>query len=207
MPVILENGSDDIRTWLDPKRTEWSKELQSLLKPFDGELECYSVSKEVGKVGNNSPSFIIPVASSENKQNIANFFANAKKQTQGSKTESTGRTEHKPIVKTEDEQETRLTVDKSSSENNAPIPVPGKEVSRGRLKRSREDSSPDPKRIKSAKLEPSSPQIKDTHMKTPEKSPIKRASMSATSNGSGPKKSPSKSGAGSQKITSFFSQT
>ena len=40
MPVILENGSDDIRTWLDPKRSEWSKELQSLLRPFSGELEC-----------------------------------------------------------------------------------------------------------------------------------------------------------------------
>lgn len=75
MPVILDNGSKDLETWLDPKRTTWSKELQSLLKPFDGELEVYPVSKEVGKVGNNSPNFIIPVASSENKSNIANFFA------------------------------------------------------------------------------------------------------------------------------------
>lgn len=24
MPVILENGSDALRTWLDPKRHEWS---------------------------------------------------------------------------------------------------------------------------------------------------------------------------------------
>lgn len=79
MPVILENGSDEIRTWLDPGRSEWSKELQSLLKPYQGELECYPVRKEVGKVGNNSPSFIIPVASSENKHNIINFFKNAKK--------------------------------------------------------------------------------------------------------------------------------
>ena len=51
------------------------QELQSLLKPFDGELDVYPVSKEVGKVGNNSPSFIIPVDSKENKHNIANFFA------------------------------------------------------------------------------------------------------------------------------------
>ncbi len=35
----------------------------------------YPVSKDVGKVGNNSPSFIIPVGSKENKNNIANFFA------------------------------------------------------------------------------------------------------------------------------------
>src|ERR1700710_519210 len=75
MPVILENGSDEITTWLDPKRTTWSKELQSLLKPFEGELEVYPVSKDVGKVGNNSESFIIPISSSQNKSNIANFFA------------------------------------------------------------------------------------------------------------------------------------
>ncbi|KAK7753947.1 hypothetical protein SLS62_004045 [Diatrype stigma] len=75
MPVILENGSEALRTWLDPKRHEWSKELQSLLKPFEGELDVYPVSKEVGKVGNNSPSFVIPVDSKENKNNIANFFA------------------------------------------------------------------------------------------------------------------------------------
>lgn len=60
MPVILEPG-DAIRTWLDPTRTEWTKELQSLLKPYDGELDVYQVAKEVGKVGNNSPSFIIPI--------------------------------------------------------------------------------------------------------------------------------------------------
>ncbi|KFH46860.1 putative peptidase-like protein [Hapsidospora chrysogenum ATCC 11550] len=79
MPVILDPGSDALRTWLDPKRHEWSRDLQSLLKPFDGELDIYPVSKDVGKVGNNSPSFIIPLDSKENKSNIANFFANASK--------------------------------------------------------------------------------------------------------------------------------
>ncbi|KAK3350193.1 hypothetical protein B0T25DRAFT_570769 [Lasiosphaeria hispida] len=75
MPVILEPGSEAVKTWLDPGRYEWNEELQGLLRPFEGELEVYPVSKEVGKVGNNSPSFIIPVASRENKNNIANFFA------------------------------------------------------------------------------------------------------------------------------------
>ncbi|KAI1302052.1 hypothetical protein F5Y03DRAFT_362599 [Xylaria venustula] len=75
MPVILDNGSEKLRKWLDPKRHEWSKELQSLLVPYDGELEVYPVSKDVGKVGNNSPTFIIPIDSKENKSNIANFFA------------------------------------------------------------------------------------------------------------------------------------
>ena len=42
-------------------------------------MEVYPVTKDVGKVGNNSPSFIIPLDSKENKSNIANFFANASK--------------------------------------------------------------------------------------------------------------------------------
>ncbi|KKZ62907.1 hypothetical protein EMCG_02752 [[Emmonsia] crescens] len=79
MPVILEPGSPEMAAWLDPHRVTWSKDLQSILKPYEGELECYPVSKEVGKVGNNSPDFIIPVNSKENKSNIANFFASAGK--------------------------------------------------------------------------------------------------------------------------------
>ncbi len=79
MPVILDPGSEQLHTWLDPGRYEWTSELQSLLKPYAGELEVYPVSKEVGKVGNNSPNFIIPVASKENKHNIANFFAKGTK--------------------------------------------------------------------------------------------------------------------------------
>ncbi|RYC59677.1 hypothetical protein CHU98_g6542 [Xylaria longipes] len=75
MPVILENGSEKMRSWLDHGRCKWSKELQSLLTPYHGELEVYPVNKDVGKVGNNSPSFIVPIDSKENKSNIANFFA------------------------------------------------------------------------------------------------------------------------------------
>ena len=78
MPVILDPGTE-MSTWLDPRRTAWSKDLQSILKPYEGELECYPVAKEVGKVGNNSPDFIVPVNSKENKSNIANFFVNANK--------------------------------------------------------------------------------------------------------------------------------
>ncbi|KND88839.1 putative peptidase [Tolypocladium ophioglossoides CBS 100239] len=77
MPVIFNPGSEKIKTWLYPGQHEWNRELQSLLRPFDGELEVYPVSKDVGKVGNNSPSFIIPLNSKENKFNIANFFANS----------------------------------------------------------------------------------------------------------------------------------
>ncbi|KAH7148973.1 DUF159 domain protein [Dactylonectria macrodidyma] len=82
MPVILEPGSEDLRKWLDPSRHEWSQELQSLLRPFGGKLKVFPVSKEVGKVGNNSPSLIIPLDSEENKSNIASIFANVLKKTE-----------------------------------------------------------------------------------------------------------------------------
>lgn len=126
MPVILENGSEEIRIWLDPNRSEWSKELQSLLKPYNGELECYPVSQEVGKVGNNCPSFIIPIASTENKKNIANFFSNAKKTAKGE--------EEKEMIAAKVEvmrgsagehadSEKQVTAN-SGFKNNAPLPVP-----------------------------------------------------------------------------------
>ncbi|PHH84189.1 hypothetical protein CDD83_2337 [Cordyceps sp. RAO-2017] len=86
MPVLFDPGSDDITTWLDPARREWDRPLQALLRPFDGELDVYPVSQDVGKVGNNSPSFVIPLDSKENRSNIANFFA----KTAGAKTRPEG---------------------------------------------------------------------------------------------------------------------
>ncbi|KAK8048722.1 feruloyl esterase b precursor [Apiospora phragmitis] len=98
MPVILNNGSEELRTWLDPKRYEWSKDLQSLLKPFEGELEVYPVSKDVGKVGNNSPTFLIPIDSKENKSNIANFFGKGTSNVK-TKTETSSPPQKQPEVK------------------------------------------------------------------------------------------------------------
>jgi hypothetical protein len=88
MPVILNPGSESMKTWLDPSRHEWSRELQSLLRPFDGDLEVYPVSKDVGKVGNNSPSFIRPLDSKENKSNIANFFTKTTEQQKAKPTDA-----------------------------------------------------------------------------------------------------------------------
>ena len=73
MPVILEPDSDELRRWLDPNEP-WSESLGKILQPFQGNLECYPVNKDVGKVGNNSPNFVIPIDSVKNKSNIANFF-------------------------------------------------------------------------------------------------------------------------------------
>lgn len=202
MPVILENGSDQIRTWLDPGRAEWSKELQSLLKPFEGELECYPVSKEVGKVGNNSPSFIIPVASADNPNNIANFFSTAKKSAKGKeereeikKEEAEVEEKRSGVAKEGDE--SRATVEHSSTEDNAPLPVPTDNVNKNGVKREHEDAEDGP----AAKM------VKTEHThksatKSPQNTPS-RKTRSATSNGT-LKGSPAKSSEGSQKITSFY---
>ncbi|KAJ6083888.1 hypothetical protein N7486_010688 [Penicillium sp. IBT 16267x] len=174
MPVILDAGSEAMKTWLDPGRKTWSKELQSLLKPYEGELECYQVPKEVGKVGNNSPDFIVPVDSKENKSNIANFFANAQKKeekplsTKNSpkKEPTSSKTEAKP----ENDQEEKLT-------------APG-------IKR---EHTPDSgsKEVKKAKLQT---QVTPQQMKT----------RSATSNISNKKPGVKKPTDGSQRITKFF---
>ncbi|EUC50015.1 hypothetical protein COCMIDRAFT_83092 [Bipolaris oryzae ATCC 44560] len=196
MPVILENGSDAIRIWLDPTRTEWSKDLQSLLQPFRGDLECYPVSKDVGKVGNNSPSFLMPINSAENKNNIANFFGNQR---------AAAKVDH-------DVNEKRETTDRvEGTEDNAPLPVPatahsepGHESQGIKREHNSEDDSGS-----TAEQEPSSKRVKSESSASLIKSPIKPASTpakkrgtrSATSNGSAAKTSKSD---GSQKITAFF---
>jgi putative SOS response-associated peptidase YedK len=202
MPVILENSSDAVKTWLDPTRTEWNRELQSLLKPFEGELECYPVSKDVGKVGNDSPNFVVPIDSSENKNNIANFFASAKKP----KAEDNPANQVKESFKesqassaTLQGDDERSTIDDPPrSEDNAPMPVQSEnEPTTGQKRKNQDDdSSPQPK--KAEKLENSSPNKSPADMSS-------RKFKSAISNNT-PVKSPSKAKDGSQKITSFFAK-
>ncbi|KAL6712748.1 hypothetical protein ACLMJK_009686 [Lecanora helva] len=204
MPVILENGSDQIRTWLDPERSEWSKELQLLLKPFSGELECYPVSKEVGKVGNNSPMFIVPVASAENKHNIANFFANAEK-TAGGQEEKMGIEETKEEVKENgaavkvEKGEIRATKEHNGTEDNAPLPIPSASSTKKGVKREHETGEDDDKKAaKQLKADSSTTLSKLSPEKT-----SNRKIKSASENGS-TKGSPAKSDGGSQKITNFY---
>jgi hypothetical protein len=211
MPVILENGSEAIQTWLDPNRTEWSKELQRLLKPYEGELECYPVSKEVNKVGNSAAYFVVPVDSAENKNNIANFFGNQRKAAGGQEAAKTigkveGDLKAKGFKVEHDVNETRDTTNqREGTEDNAPLPA----ATPKRIKRERSegiddgdtaDGAPPEKRRISAFPGPAS--------QSPHKSPGKatRKMRSATSNSSAAKgSSPRKAGDGSRKITSFFS--
>ena len=205
MPVILENGSDQIRTWLDPGRSEWSKELQSLLKPFEGELDCYPVSKEVGKVGNNSPAFIVPVVSSENKNSIANFFGNAKKAAQGSEDKGAIMKEEQDEEKKgsttipKEADEKRRTVDHDGTEDNAPLPMPslGSSTAKGTKRQheadDKEAQAPEAKTVKGEGV---------TSAKGFPQKTAGRGTRSATNNGTA-KASPTK-GDGNQKITAYF---
>lgn len=204
MPVILENGSDEIRTWLDPGRSEWSKELQSLLKPYQEELECYPVSKDVGKVGNNSPTFIVPVASAENKNNIANFFGNAKKAAKSEEEKKEIKEEEievkeKGAAIEQDINENRPTIEHSGTEDNAPLPAPTAESKELSLKRERESVDDDTKpQAKSLKIEAEASPRKTLTEKSPTKK-TRSATKNGTTNGS-----PVKSSDGSQKITNFY---
>ncbi|KAJ9605264.1 hypothetical protein H2200_009921 [Cladophialophora chaetospira] len=190
MPVILDPGTEDIKMWLDPTRNKWSRELQTMLKPFKGELECYPVDQAVGKVGNNSPSFIVPVDSKENKKNIANFFNNAASK--------------KSKDKVEESDDKRPTVDHDGSENNAPLPATTTPVEENHgQKRVHEDDPGDSPTKKATKL--SSPIMS---AKSPPKTGGGRKPKSATSNKDMTlKSSPAKKvEPGTQRITSFFTK-
>lgn len=207
MPVLLDNGSDAVRIWLDPKRSEWSKELQGLLKPYQGELEIYPVIKDVGKVGNNSPTFIIPLDSKENKNNIANFFGNQKKAAE----ENAAKKEEEVEAKTEgpkedqaikQEDDDRATADIETTEDNAPKPVPSDARSGTPAK-----STASPGKVGSQASSPRG--LKREHSdvspskSTPGKPPNSKKVRSATSNGT-LARSPSRAADGSKKITAFF---
>ncbi|KAL1849326.1 hypothetical protein Plec18170_007619 [Paecilomyces lecythidis] len=209
MPVILDPNSPEMKTWLDPTRTTWSKELQSILKPYQGELECYPVAKEVGKVGNNSPDFLIPVNSKDNKKNIANFFANAEKGKPKDKGQPAGHLNEGAELKVvHDKTEERTTQDDEWTEDNAPIPVTG-------VKR---EHPPDnevkdtPRSYKTRKASSSkSPEMKREFSASPSKSPTKskttpgRETRKATTARTTAKGGPDmKASDGSQRITNFF---
>ncbi|KIX98290.1 uncharacterized protein Z520_05591 [Fonsecaea multimorphosa CBS 102226] len=192
MPVILDPGSEEVKMWLDPTRNKWSKELQAILKPYEGELECYQVDSAVGKVGNNSPSFIVPIDSKENKKNIANFFSNA----------SAKKAKDKVEVKSEP---TQPTAEDTGGENNAPPPAASTPVEEKQgTKREYDDELQGSPTKKHMKLSSTAQSLKSPPTKTtPGKKP-----RSATSNKDMTlKTSPAKKvEPGTQRITNFFTK-
>ena len=208
MPVIFNNGSDAIKTWLDPARSEWSTELQSLLKPYDGELECYQVDKAVGKVGNNSPSFIIPIDSKENKNNIANFFGNQKKQAKSANEESIVKKEEDDIhstsgqVKKEPDEDRETVIDAHNTEDNAPRPEASHSSEQTESTAVKREHSPDT--VNDQEPSPKVQKSSDGQRSTSRSAHGRTMRSSITNNTQA--KSPPKAKDGSQKITNFFAK-
>jgi len=200
MPVIFEPGSDAVKMWVDPNRAEWSKDLQTLLKPYEGELEIYPVDKAVGKVGNNSPSFIIPVDSKENKKNIANFFANQEK-----KSNSPGKKQI--AIKNEENDSHVVKNEKEDPESNAPLPKSEEDVeNQENVKVEDETVTPNKRKlnVESHDQESEESATKTKKTKIEEKQDTSYKTRSATTNAV-KSKTPTKTD-GSAKITSFFNK-
>ncbi|KAB5539428.1 hypothetical protein GE09DRAFT_1138814 [Coniochaeta sp. 2T2.1] len=206
MPVILDPGSEELRMWLDPGRHEWSKELQGLLKPYKGELEVYPVSKEVGKVGNDSPGFVVPVASKENKSNIANWFGKGAAQgKRGGKDEKVVEVEKKEGTEVKREVESVGEVVEEEKEDGVKVKAEEEPAAKGRKRTASPPLKEEEPPTKKGPAAVASPEKKHP---SPVKKPVGRAKISATSNvGKSPAKG--KAGAkkveeGTQKITKFF---
>lgn len=159
-------------------------------------------------MGNNSPTFIVPVASTENKNNIANFFSGAKKSAKGETEKKEIKDEEAEVKHTggevkQEKDEQRATKDEASTEDNAPKPVPSDDSKSG-VKRGHNDSGLDDTEVKTkvAKTD-SGNEMHPSTIPPPEKTSGK-AGRSATSNGT--KGSPVKAGDGSQRITDFFNK-
>ncbi|KAI0727743.1 hypothetical protein C8Q72DRAFT_781057 [Fomitopsis betulina] len=74
-PVIL-SSIDALNDWLDTAPQKWTPQLTKLVEPYrdpNVPLTCYQVPKEVGKVGTESPTFILPIAG--RKDGIQAMFA------------------------------------------------------------------------------------------------------------------------------------
>ena len=146
------------------------------------------------------PTFIVPIDSADNKQNIANFFGNQKKaaatseQAQGIEHEAEQADRDGTIIH-EQTDEHRETADIVHSEDNAPLPVPA--GTKRPLSPAESIKSPD---AKAAKMTPKDPQRSPAKL-TPISS---KQSKSSTTNRSVMK--PLAKAEGSKKITSFFAK-
>lgn len=215
MPVILDNGSEKMRKWLDPKRYEWSKELQSLLVPYDGALEVYPVRKDVGKVGNNSPTFIIPIDSKQNKSNIANFFAKSPAKKVAKKEEMDTKDD---IVKTEQPEIEVTEIDAAKganeeSESKVKLEEIGedeeKKIVRTSIKREAEEdltNQEPPRKLSSIMSNKGQDTKKTKELPLPKGNGKQKISATSNNSKSPAKTKPSKS-AGTQKITKFFTNS
>ncbi|KAH8811857.1 hypothetical protein F5884DRAFT_292874 [Xylogone sp. PMI_703] len=218
MPVILENNSKELWMWLNPEIYQWSKDLQKVLKPFEGEMDIYPVTKDVNKVGNNSPSFIIPLTSSENKSNIANFFAKSpakskqastsipseckesQESVKANETESVEPSQDETKVKEEEEATKNQDIYTEDDAKHDITSFDTHELPSKGIKREFEDHEEkiSPKKAKKTTSE--------TEKKSISPSKTKRTMRSATKNNPSGLTKPQNKSKGNQKITSFLTK-
>lgn len=110
-PLILPS-EEAIATWLDPNAP--LAEVKKLVKTYEGKLEFYKVPKEVGKVGNDNPSFLLPVE--DRKDGLMAAFGRVQKP---SKTD-----------RSEDSRDNKAAPD-TNPETNAPAPQEGEVAGEG----------------------------------------------------------------------------
>jgi len=184
MPVILEPNSEEMKKWLDPNEG-WSMELANILKPYEGKLEWYNhpeiatnssypVKKEVGKVGEDSPLFIIPLDSAENKSNIANFFSkpHSPAKSKSNKTLVEEKAQDKNAGK-DINSESHATGKRKVEEMSHEIQIKDEESSQGDKVKVLEDEMKGPSPVKTAQRKPTKRAPAPT-----KKSPVKKESAS-----------------------------
>jgi len=144
-----------------------------------GSDRSYPVKKEVGKVGEDSPLFIVPLDSAENKSNIANFFSKPQSPVKAKSA--------KKLV--EEKAEDKHAGEDINSETHAPGKRKVEEMSQN---------------IQMKEEEPPSQKAKVVEDEMKGQSPVKTAQRKPTNRAAPPtKKSPVKKD-GSSKITNFF---
>lgn len=112
----------------------------------------YPVKKEVGKVGEDSPLFIVPLNSPENKSNIANFFAKSP-------------TKSKAIAEKPVEKNAEADI---NSETRAPVKRKVEDMAQ-EMDQKEEEPSPKKAKVIGDEMKPQSP------VKTAQQKPTKRA--------------------------------
>ena len=152
MPLILATPGQ-LTAWLDTSTQTWSPKLSKLVRPYTPldrkyDLVCYPVPVEVGKVGEESSTFIEPV--SKRKDGIEAMFA---KQTK-TRTKTGGDTkakEESPMALTHRGTSSSFSSSPSSSASKKPNST--SEDKKSTLKRNRSPINVDVKEDRESSIE------------------------------------------------------
>jgi len=124
-PVILST-QEDIDSWLDTSSQRWGDDLVQIISRAhtdDSPLESYQVPKEVGKVGTESSSFILPIAARKDgieamfsKQKQAAKESSSAKKTKSASLNSTKRKRDSPKMLRKSTSDSAINIDEGSDD-------------------------------------------------------------------------------------------